>query len=228
MVRMMVRMYKRFHPKGSNYVRKTEWKHGREVVKPISKKDFAEMVRLCLVHRDKYPKGSPSYFKWYRNYIILIVGVNTGNRITTIIEQTPRDYAGMKYTITEHKTGKRQQFDMNPHVYAIVKKYIDTYKFTMNEFMFPSKKNGREAISRVSVWKFMKKLADEAGIEYPVACHSLRKSYGRWKWDETHDLAMVQSLLMHDSAEETMRYICLEANEIENERTKIAYIPKYE
>ncbi|MBP3891942.1 MAG: tyrosine-type recombinase/integrase [Solobacterium sp.] len=225
-----MREYKRFQHKyyGDNkYQRKTKDKHGREVVKPIDVKDYEEMVRLCLVHRDQ-AKTDKEYYRWYRNYVILTVGVNTGNRITTIIEQIPRDYAGGKYTVTEHKTRKRQQYTLNPDVYSIVKKYIDEFDIGMNQFMFMSKFGSRQAITREGVWKMITNLAKEANIEYPVGCHSLRKSYGRWKWDETHDLLLVQSLLMHDSAEETMRYICLEANEIDEARTQIAYIPRYE
>ena len=225
-----MREYKRFQHKyyGDNkYQRKTKDKHGREVVKPIDVKDYEEMVRLCLVHRDQ-AKTDKEYYRWYRNYVILTVGVNSGNRITTIIEQIPRDYAGGKYTVTEHKTRKRQQYTLNPDVYSIVKKYIDEFDIGMNQFMFMSKFGSRQAITREGVWKMITNLAKEANIEYPVGCHSLRKSYGRWKWDETHDLLLVQSLLMHDSAEETMRYICLEANEIDEARTQIAYIPRYE
>ena len=160
--------------------------------------------------------------------ILLTVGVNTGNRITTIIEQIPRDYAGGKYTVTEHKTGKRQQYILNEEVYKIVKKYIDEFNIGFNDFMFKKDINSKEAITRMGVWKMIKGLADEAGVEYPVACHSLRKSYGRWIWDETHDLLLVQSLLMHDSAEETMRYICLESNEVDEARSQIAHITRYE
>lgn len=226
----MPREIKRLNHKyyGKNpYERKTMFKHGREIVKPIDKDDFDEMIRLCLVHRDK-AKCENTYFRWYRNYILLLVGVNTGNRITTIIEQIPRDYIGGKYTATEHKTGKRQQFQLNPEVYERVKKYIDEFDIGLNEFMFKSRIDSNAPITREGVWYMMKKLAREANIEYPVGCHSMRKSYGRWMYDDTHDLLMVQQLLGHDSAETTMRYICLEANEIQEVRTNIAHIPRYE
>ena len=56
----MPRIYKRFKPHGSTYVRKTAYKHGREVVKPIDVDDFEEMVRICLIHRDEYKPSSKS------------------------------------------------------------------------------------------------------------------------------------------------------------------------
>lgn len=223
----MAREYKRFLPNGSNYQRKTKNKRGQEVVKPLKKDDFEEMVRLCLAHRDEAEKGSNEYFRWYRNYILLIVGVNTGNRIGTIIEQVPRDYAGGEYTVTEHKTGKRQQFALNQEVYKIIKDYIDEFNFGQYDFMFPKTINSKDAITRMAAWKMIKQLVEEANIEYAVGCHSLRKSYGRWIWDDTHDLLLVQQLLQHSSAETTMTYIGLERNDIQKVRSKIEHLPDY-
>lgn len=240
----MPRMYKRFQPKyyGENkYERKTLDKHGREVVKPMEKEDFEEMCRLCLVKRDEYLNKYNStqnkalqkrywkkYYVWYRNYIILIIGVNTGCRIETICEMIPRDFAGGKYTITEHKTGKRQQYSLNEDVYKILKKYVEEFSFTNNDFIFKESPDTKDAIVRQTPWHVIKKLANEVGIEYMVGTHSLRKSYARWKWDETKDLLLVQSLLMHNSSEETMRYICLEGHDVEEARSQIRNIPKYE
>ena len=144
------------------------------------------------------------------------------------MESTPRDFAGGRVTVTEHKTGKRQQYKLSDDIYKVLKKYIDTYNFTMNEFVFPKDRESRDAIDRSTAWRFIKKLADEAKIEYPIACHSLRKSYGRWIWDQTHDLLLVQQLLQHSSAEETQRYICLEPHDVEMVRGEINHLPNYD
>lgn len=187
------------------------------------------MVRISLVYRDKAfnEADERNYYRWYRNYIILLVGVNTGSRITTIIEQVPRDYAGGKFTVTERKTGKRQQYIMNKQLYNIVKEYIDTFQIGLNEFMFRPNLKSTEAITRQGVDKMIKKLAKEAGVEYCVATHSLRKSYGRWYWDETKDLLRTQELLQHSSPMETLRYICIERDDTEAIRQAINNIPKF-
>lgn len=224
----IARVYKRHTRYEKVYDRKTKNKHGREFVKPIKKEDFDTMIRLCLVKRDKYKEGSQRYRTWYRNYILLILGVNTGNRIEVLVELTPRDIAGGEYTVVEFKTGKTQQFTMNPEVYKVVKKFIDKYKIGLNEFIFTTQHDKNAAMTREMAWKVIKSLANDAGIEYIVACHSLRKSYGRWEWDRTKDLLYVQQLLMHSSAEHTMRYICLEANDVHEARRQIQNIPRYE
>jgi phage integrase len=158
----------------------------------------------------------------------LILGVNTGNRIETLIELTPRDIAGGQYTCKEMKTGKTQQFKMNDSVYAIVKEYIERYAIQPNEYIFESRQGFKGyPITRQQAWRVIKQLSKEAGIEYPVACHSLRKSYGRWYWDDTHDLLTTQKLLMHESAAETMLYIMLEPSDIQNVRETINNTEKW-
>ena len=99
-----MRQLKRYNPKGSKYERKTIDKHGREVVKPFKKEDYEEMQRVLRVRMESLEKDSDEYFRWYRLKILMHLGVNTGLRITTLIELTPRDISDGEVTFTEHKT----------------------------------------------------------------------------------------------------------------------------
>ena len=90
------------------------------------------------------------------------------SRITTIIEQVPRDYAGGNYCHRK-KDRKRQQYIMNKQLYNIVKEYIETFNIGLNEFMFRPNLKSTEAITRQGADKMIKKLAKEAGVEYCVA-----------------------------------------------------------
>lgn len=226
----MARQYKRFFPKNSKYERKTSTKHGKEVVQYIERKDFDEMIRLCLIKRDKNINSPKTYFRWYRNYIFLLLGVNTGCRTETQTELIGRDLIGGKIVITEHKTGKRQQYELNKDVYKIIKEYLDYYNFTNepNKFIFPKDLNSLDAITRQSTYTWINKLAKEAKIKYPVGAYSLRKSYARWIYDETGDILLIQNLLNHTSPEITMRYIGLEANKIEEYRELISHLSQYQ
>lgn len=223
----MARIIKRFNPHRSRYERKTERAHGQEIVKPLKFKDFEEMVRICTTKRDSAKKGSPKYYQWYRNYIILLVGTNTGNRIVTICEQIARDYAGGEYTVTEHKTGKRFQVTLNKEVYREIEKYIKTFKFQNNEFIFRTKQNIDRPIDRTTAWRMIKTLAKAAGVKYMVGPHSLRKSFGRWEYDRSHDIFLVQKLLQHTSAEVTQRYIGLEDSKVQQARERVNNLSKY-
>ena len=117
---------------------------------------------------------------------------------------------------------------MNQDIYAIVSEYIERYAIQPNGYIFESRQGLKGyPITRQQAWRVIKQLADEAVIKYPVACHSLRKSYGRWYWDETHDLLTTQKLLMHESAAETMLYIMLEPSDIQEVRESINHTEKW-
>lgn len=61
--------------------------------------------------------------------------------------------------------------------------------------------------------KIFKKAAAYVGIEYPVSCHSSRKTFGYWSEkihpDDPQSLYILQNILAHDDIRTTMKYIGL-------------------
>ena len=196
---------------------------GRVDVYPFKLKDFNEMCRLCLVKRDKSDPATHNYMRWYRNYVILILGANTGCRIETLLQLTPKHIAGGCVRITEYKTGKTQKYELNDGVNKIVSDYMEWLNITDKEYIFHTFKDTSKPLTREQAYKIIKKLADEVGIRYNVGCHSLRKSYGRFTYDETKDIHLVQRMLGHSSPLITQQYICLEDEIIANARSKSAW-----
>lgn len=198
---------------------------GQNITKPLTKSDYAAMSNQALINRDKCEPGTEDYFKHYRDFILLLIGVNTGCRIEVECEMRVSDFKGGRVTITEFKTKKRHQYVMDPEIYAEVMKYINTFHLTSQEFLFRSYRNKYDAITRQTAWRRIKGLADQVGVKYTVGAHSLRKSYGRWLYDETHDIHLVQQFYMHNSAETTERYICLEKGDVDAARGKVRNLP---
>lgn len=222
----MARVYKRDQLKQGPERKSREIKRdGQNITKPLTKPDYAAMSNQALINRDKCRPGTEEYYKSYRDYIMMLIGVNTGVRIEVECEMKVKDFAGGRITITEFKTGKRHQYVMNQDVYAEIMKYISCFGLTDNEFILKTYLHKYDAITRQTAWKRIKRLAKQVGISYTVGSHSLRKSYGRWLYDQTHDIHLVQQFYMHNSAETTERYICLEKGDIDAERGKICNLP---
>jgi len=201
----MARQYKRDLIKQGPEAKTREVKRlGQNITKPLTKADYAAMSTQALINRDKCKPGSESYYKAYRDYMLLLIGVNTGCRIEVECEMRARDFKG----------------GLNE-----VQKYINAFGLTDHEFLFKTFKNKYDAITRVTAWRRIKALADQVGVKYTVGAHSLRKSYGRWLYDETHDIHLVQQFYMHGSAETTERYICLEKGDIDAKRGKVRNLP---
>ena len=196
---------------------------GRVDVFPLTKKDYYEMERLCLIHRDKAGQAGKTkdYYAWYRNYIIMKIGINCGFRIETILQMCPRNINGGRITARENKTGKDVQFQINEEIQKIAHDYIEEFKITNREYLFQSTKDKTKPVTRQQAWRFIKQLGREAGVSYNIGCHSLRKSFARWFYDETNDLLKTQALLMHSDPRVTLQYICIEAADVSKIRHKM-------
>lgn len=196
---------------------------GRIDVFPIKMKDFDEMARLCLVYRDRASPGSKTYYKWFRNYMILILGVNTGCRIEVLLQLTPKNLQGGCCRITEYKTNKISRYDLSDQVFALVENYIKEFNVGQNDYLFRTSRLSERPLTRQAAYQIIRKLGKVCGIKYSIGCHSLRKSFGRWTYDETHDIHLVQRLLGHSSPIITQQYICLEEEFVSRQRKKTAY-----
>lgn len=200
-------------------------KGGQQDVFPIKLKDFNMMTRLCLVKRDAArEKGDlKGEHRWWRNYIIMITGANTGHRIERLLQFTPRNIEGGSLAIEEFKTGTKLKYEINQVLLNELNEFIEFYNISKNEFILKTTPDSVKPLTRQQSYNFIKILADEVGIKYPVGAHSLRKSFGRFIYDETHDIYLVQRLLGHKNPYDTMRYICLEDYVVEQQRKKAVF-----
>lgn len=196
---------------------------GRVDVYPFKLDDFKEMCRLCLVKRDKASPESHDYMRWYRNYVMLILGCNTGCRIETLLQLRPKNIAGGFVRITEYKTNKTLKYQLNDKVMNVVSDYMEFLNITDKEYIFHTFKNTTKPMTREQAYRIIKSLGDEVGIKYNIGCHSLRKSYGRFTYDVTHDIHLVQRMLDHSSSMITQHYICLEDEVVTKARGESAW-----
>lgn len=146
-----------------------------------------------------------------RTATALVLEGNLGIRISDILTLRPcdivRDGERYRLEIVEQKTGKRRDFT----VPLVVKQYIENYCL----------RNGigeRDRIFPMTERAVQKQLAivcDYLGYE-GIGTHSFRKWYATEIYKANGcDIALVQRLLQHSSAEITQRYIGIEPQRIE-------------
>lgn len=210
---------------------KPNQKHGQEVVQPFKFNDWERCTQICALKMEQVGAESPTYYRWYRNYMLLVIGVNVGARISDLLEFTPRTFAGGRCQFKAHKTGKIVRYDINKDIYKQIKEYEDTFEITTNQFLFRSTDaKGKiipNAITRQQAHKIIKKIAKQAGIDYEVGTHSLRKSYGRWKYDAGMNLSDVAALLQHEDPMTTLRYICIDSEQTNELREQTNYETRF-
>lgn len=204
-------------------------KHGQEVVQPLTVKDWQRMCQLCMLEKEAAEKGSQAYYRAYRNYILLLIGVNVGARISDLLEFTPRNFAGGRCEYKAHKTGKLVRYTIDEAIYKDIRAYVEEFQLSTNAFLFQAtgRKLSGDRISRQQAWNEIHRIAKAACIEYCVGTHSLRKSYGRWLYDAGMNLSDVAALLQHNDPIVTLRYICIDSESTKQKREAINFVPKF-
>ena len=144
--------------------------------------------------------------KWCseRDYILFVIGINTGLRIGDLLKLKTAELKGKKtIQLKESKTSKARKVYLDS-IYDEVQEYIAA---NPSEWMFPSRK-GDKSISATQAYRKLVHAGEMADLK-SIGTHTMRKTFGYWHY-QTHDnLAQLQSILNHSSSEITLRYIGL-------------------
>ncbi|KAB2328010.1 site-specific integrase [Cytobacillus depressus] len=147
-----------------------------------------------------------------RNELLFVLGINTGLRISDLLSLLIDDVLKEKKVVDrlelrEKKTGKPRYIALNKKIIRLIGKYIEKERThaSPSDPLFLSQKGG--AISRQHAYEILNKAARAVGIKERIGTHSLRKTFGYFAYKSGVDLAMIQKLLNHSSQTETLRYI---------------------
>ena len=176
---------------------------GIEIVEPIRDKKKIDSIK-------RYLKG-----KNIRDYVMFVLGVNSGLRISDLLNLQVEDVRGKdRITLREKKTGKTKDFPLSDSSQKILDDYLRTKSLTTGP-LFPSRK-GTAAISRVQAYLIINEAAKAVGIKDAIGTHTLRKTFGYWAYQQGIDITRIQQLLNHSSPGITLRYIGITKEELDN------------
>ena len=140
-----------------------------------------------------------------RDYMLFCVGINTGLRISDILNLRVSDVRGKTHIhITEQKTGKDKKFKIN----SALKDELEEYVSDMNdcEYLFQSHKGKNKPITRVQAYRILNEAAQRVGLS-EIGTHTLRKTFGYHFYKQYKDVALLQELFNHSAPSVTLRYI---------------------
>jgi integrase len=148
-----------------------------------------------------------------RDLLLFIIGINTSLRISDILTLKAGDFDGDYLILREKKTGKRKQIRINKAVKQAVKELLPADS-KPDSWLFPSRK-GDAPISRVQAWRILNDAAKRAGLDIAFGTHTLRKTAAYHAYKNGTDLALLMRMLNHSSQRETLRYIGIEQDDID-------------
>ena len=174
-------------------------------VQPIRDKDTVQNIAEYLK------------FKNERNYIMWMMGIYSGLRISDILQLRVRDVYNKQYiNIREIKTGKQKSFEINPILKKALSKYCENRR--PDEYLIKSREKSNQPITRSMAYKILQDAAKRFGIE-SMGTHTMRKTFGYFFYLQTKDVVTLQKIFNHSNQTITLRYIGIEQEAI-NEAMK--------
>ena len=140
----------------------------------------------------------------YRNYLIFLTGINTGLRISDILNLKVSNVRGWYLLLIERKTKKRRKVKMNAFLKREMDKHIKGKR--VGDYLFQSRKGKNKPLTRQAAYSIIKIAAEDCGVEN-VGTHTMRKTFGYHYYQKYKDIAMLMELFNHASAAITKRYI---------------------
>lgn len=185
------------------------------MAQPIRREE--DLQRFKRYYRVAYPNP--------RNYLLIIVGLNTALRISDILElrwKDVYDFNMQRYKIhlciTEQKTDKNSLILINQNMKAALMEYQEYLKtkrekIRPEKYLFESNKQRDHPISRVQAFRVIKKAAKACQLDGVISCHSLRKTFGYHAWQQGTMPALLMNIYNHSSYQVTVRYLGIEQDD---------------
>ena len=161
------------------------------------------------------------YYLWEkpnnRNYMLVIIGLNTALRISDILHLTygdVYDYQKKEWKthiiVTEQKTKKVNRIYMNQEIRKLLQEYTNPAQCTPASWVFPSQKQRERPLSRYQAYRIIRAAGAYAGLNDNISCHSLRKTFGYHAWKQGTAPALLMSIFNHSTYQITKRYLCID------------------
>ena len=177
-----------------------------EFVEPIRDKKKIEAMKKILRSESM------------RNYVLFVLGINSGLRINDLRQLKDTDVkknSGRikeRIVIRETKTGKTKNYLINNSAKKALIEFLGETPPKGN-FLFESRK-GENPITRIQAYRILNNAAELVGIPN-IGTHSLRKTFGYHAYKNGYPVALLQKLFNHSSEKDTLRYIGITQDEID-------------
>ena len=173
----------------------------------------------------------------YRDNMLFIVGINFGLRASDLrllrFSNLINDNCTFKdsFAVFEKKTRntrkrkKNRYITINDAVIEAVTLYLEhTPDVTLSDYLFRTAdhkmKGANEPLTVHSIRRILVDVGDELGLNFHMSSHTLRKTFCYWMMMDGHNdtrrLLLLQKMLNHSSPAQTLDYIGLTQEEIED------------
>lgn len=157
----------------------------------------------------------------YRNYTLIVTGLNTALRIGDILHLTwnvvfDGERAREHIELKEQKTGKTNRILLNMELRTVLTTFRAQAQARHpegNSYLFVGHRKTDAPLSRYQAYRIIRHAAEMVGLGSNISCHSLRKTFGYYAWKQGIPPAMLMCIFNHSSFQITRRYLCIDQDD---------------
>jgi len=177
-------------------------------VQPIRNLEVIEGIKRYLKEKNE------------RDYIMFIIGIYTGLRISDLLQLKVGDLKKDRITLREAKTQKLKSMAIHPELKRAIKSYLADKQD--HEYLIKSRKGKNKPIKREQAYRILRQAADEFGLE-SIGTHTLRKTFGYHFHKMSNNSEMLRKIFNHSDVSITREYIGIEQDTIDQAIFKLSY-----
>lgn len=143
-----------------------------------------------------------------RNYLIFVMGINTGIKTCQMLELRFKDILDDENNIRNYININGIEYDITSNTKKAIKEYIlsmpsEEYK---NSYLFKSNK-GNFPIDRSHLYRILNEAAKECKVDLSIGNETLRKTFGYHYYHQIGDLKHLQLVLNQKSVSKLYDYL---------------------
>ena len=182
---------------------------------PIKDHRDIELLLDYAWHKKELAETQFDKFIAHRNYIMVILGMNTALRAEDLLQLKVKHIKVGRIDVTENKTGKDQHFLMNKWLYEKILAYVREWKLDDEEYLFQSRNEKKikgsyvqRPITRKASHDIMREFKSVIDYRGSFGLHSLRKTFGYQYIKNGGQWITLCKMYNHSNPTVTMRYVC--------------------
>lgn len=153
-----------------------------------------------------------------RDYVLFIFGINTGLKITEILDIKVSDILEKEgcLRVFFHLPYKDSRITKEVYLNQKVKKdvlhYIKTNHLKNDDYLFQSTKT-HKPITRQQAYRIIHHAAEAVGIQGKIGTNSMRKTFGFHAYKRGVAISLLQKHFNHSTPSETLKYLGISKDE---------------
>lgn len=170
-----------------------------EKVQPIKQMCDIDKIKLHLKQSNK------------RNYLLFVIGINTGIKSNHILSLKLKDVVDDNYKIKKYIRIENKDYLINDPISKGIKEFLEENDLDLDSYLFESQKS-ELPINRSHLYRILNKVVKECDIDIHIGNETLRKTFGYHYYYKTRDVKYLKEIFNQASKKTLFEYLCIESD----------------